>query len=130
MKLIALLPLLATAVLAIPSRTSPLLPRTTPATMSIKNLVRNLVDPDVAVYTFVIDYSPYGTQNCTIKDTAKGAGVTGTHGFAALGCLENPSTWRISWGHDTPGDFAVMTVVNVPVQYEAFFGWKSPNQGL
>ena len=87
MKFLALLPLIATAV-ALPSRTSPLLPRTTPTTMTIKNLVRNLADPDVVVYTFVIDYSPYGTQTCTIKDAAKGAGVSGTHGFAALGCVE------------------------------------------
>jgi hypothetical protein len=40
------------------------------------------------------------------------------------------ANWGISWGWDNPGDFTVMTVVNQPEQYEAFFGFSHPNAGL
>lgn len=40
------------------------------------------------------------------------------------------SDWYASWGWDYNGDFTVMTVVNVPTQLEAFFGYNHPNSGL
>lgn len=43
--------------------------------------------------------------------------------------MQNPN-WQISWGWNHPDDFTVMTAVNGPGQWEAFFGYNRPNEGL
>ncbi|TVY84359.1 hypothetical protein LSUE1_G000885 [Lachnellula suecica] len=109
------------AVLATP--TAPHVARTTPTAISVKNFTRTCAEPSPCVYKFVIDYQ-FGTQWCTTTDPAPAAK---SHSWYGIFCEEN-HTWEISWGWDYQNDFTVMTVVDEPNQYEAFFGYKSPNR--
>ncbi|TVY51284.1 hypothetical protein LCER1_G008337 [Lachnellula cervina] len=98
-------------------------PRTTPQSITVKNFTRTFPDDHTGVYRFVIDYQ-FGTQACTVTDVVAG-GAAG-HSWYGVFCEEN-HTWEVSWGWDYQGDFTVMTIVDEPNQYEAFFGYKSPN---
>ena len=58
---------------------------------------------------------------CTYTDVAASPK---THSYSSIPCQGSP-TWKISWGYDAPGDFAVMTVVDTVLQQDAFFGYNS-----
>ncbi|TVY36974.1 hypothetical protein LOCC1_G006935 [Lachnellula occidentalis] len=98
------------------------IPTTTPISITLKNFTRTFPDDKTGVYKFVIDYG-FGIQACTVTDRAAGAA---SHSWYGVFCEEN-HTWEVSWGWDYKGDFTVLTVVDEPNQYEAFFGYKSPN---
>jgi hypothetical protein len=42
---------------------------------------------------------------------------------------QNPA-YHISWGWNYNDDYTVMSVVNVPLQEVAWFGYNHPNNGL
>ncbi|KAH7348442.1 hypothetical protein BKA65DRAFT_376721, partial [Rhexocercosporidium sp. MPI-PUGE-AT-0058] len=93
---------------------------------TIRNFSRNCTNPNICTYNFTIDTGS-GTQQCTTVDIASPAT---THPWYGVSCQQQNKDWYASWGWDYNGDFTVMTVVNVPSQMEAFFGYNHPNAGL
>jgi len=91
---------------------------------SINAFTRDCTNPNICTYYFTIsDPSAGVSQHCTTVDFYTPAG---NHSWSNIPC-EETSNYVISWGWNYAQDFTVMTVVYVPAQQEAFFGYNSPN---
>jgi len=70
------------------------------------------------------DYgSPVSASNTTLSDPRYNS-------FAAYSCNGDAAQsggWQISWGYNSDHDSAVMTVVNQPLDQDAWFGWNYVN---
>ncbi|CAG8962204.1 hypothetical protein HYFRA_00005256, partial [Hymenoscyphus fraxineus] len=123
-----LLPLIGANPLPAPPTPHELHPTTIPTGITLQNFTRDCTKPETCSYNFVINYAPFGSQGCSVVDTVKVTDEKADrHAWYDVGCIENPNTWKISWGWDYKGDFAVVTVKNAPLSYAAFFGYEHPN---
>ncbi|PMD64974.1 uncharacterized protein K444DRAFT_520347, partial [Hyaloscypha bicolor E] len=94
----------------------------------IQDFIRDCRDENICIYGFTLDIYGFAQEHCTIIDVVE-LGPATTHSWYNVPCEEFPDC-HISWGWNYDGDFTVMTVVHVPTQEVAYFGYDHPNVGL